>query len=481
MRDEFVRIIEEYIRGKPEYRHTLNEIKIHVISAGATEEELDEAIRRLTGMPSSSKLFGSPSPTKKKSSIFGSSKTIALTISLVLVVFVGLFLLNKPDSVKNVSRTTTTPNVTNQPSKNSQGHIAQVYANLREIDPQKAFSYPKSNVPLVVTSKPKKEVLGFFPYWMMPRASDINLSVLTSISIFGLEIDGKGNIVTISSDINEEDQGWQMWKDPSLDQFIKKAKNNRLKIFLTLKAFNSKNIDDLVVSDDAQKAFISNALYLLSSKNLDGINLDFEYTGTPPKASKEGFTRLVTNLSAELKRQFPNSELSIDTYLTAGSVPGLFELGLLSKHVDSFVVMGYDVHTPLGTPGPISPMGGNINIIGLLQGYLEQVPAEKIILAVPYYAYDWPIDGNADILPYSQIIEESKRHNLLWDDISQTPMYIYTINDVKREVHFENVRSLSIKYDFVNSKDLKGIGIWALGYDGLNSDLQRLIVDKFAN
>lgn len=479
MRDEFVRIIEEYIRAKPEYRHTLNEIKTHVISAGATEEELDEAIRRLTGIPASSKLFSNPSSKKKKPLIF-QSKTLALTISLVLIVFAGLFLLNKPDSDKKASPITTL-NTTSKSSNNIQSPIAQVYASIREIDPEKAFLYPKSNVPLVVTNKPKKEVLGFFPYWMMPKAFDINLSVLTSITLFGLEVDGKGDIVTINSNTNEVDEGWAMWKNPQLDKFIRKARNERIKIYLTFKAFDNKNIEDLVASDEAQKSFIANALYLLGSKNLDGINLDFEYVGTPPALAKEGFTRLVTNLNAELKRQFPNAQISIDTYLTAGSVPGLFELGILSKHIDSFVVMGYDVHTPLGAAGPIAPMGGNINIVGLLQGYLEQIPNQKIILAVPYYGYDWPNGANADILPYSQIIVDSKRHNLAWDDVSQTPMYTYTVNNVKREVHFENVRSLSIKYDFVNSKDLKGVGIWALGYDGFNSDLQRLIVDKFAN
>lgn len=479
MRETYVKIIKEYIRSKPDYRLTLNEIRAHVISAGATEDELDEAIREITGMPRMSSLFNIP-PKKKKNLISGKRK-IALAFSSIIVVPLLAFLLFNMSGEKRQAASSKTATNLSKNNEIAKGPVPQVYANLREIDPEKAFSYPKSNIPLVLTNKPKKEVLGFLPYWMMPRADDINLATLTSVSIFGLEMDENGNVVTIDNSKNEVDGGWAMWKDPKLDQFIKRAKNNRLKIFLTLKAFNSKNIDKLVSSDEAQKSFISNALYLLSSKNLDGINLDFEYTGTPSNITKDGFTRLVTNLNAELKRQFPNSQLTIDTYLTSGSVPGLFELGILAKNIDAFVVMGYDVHTPLGTPGPISPMGGNINIIGHIQGYLEKVPGEKLILAVPYYGYDWPDGQNADILPYSEITEESKRHNLLWDDISQTPMYTYSVNEIKREVHFENVRSLSIKYDFVNFKNLKGVGLWALGYDGFNSDLQRLIVDKFSN
>jgi spore germination protein YaaH len=134
-------------------------------------------------------------------------------------------------------------------------------------------------------------------------------------------------------------------------------------------------------------------------------------------------------------------------------------------------------------------MGGDTNIIGLVQGYLEKVPPEKLILAVPYYGYDWPLTLNsssssspsAAIISYAELAQASKEHKLIWDETSQTPSYKYTDKGTQREVHFENVRSLGIKYDFVTAKNLKGVGIWALGYDGLNSDLQRLIVDKFAN
>ena len=234
--------------------------------------------------------------------------------------------------------------------------------------------------------------------------------------------------------------------------------------------------------------YLSCTIYFVNSKNLDGINLDFEYIGAPPDKVREGFTRLVTNLNTELKRQIPTGILTIDTYIISGSVRDLFDLVLLSQHVDSFVIMGYDMHYALGAPGPISPMGGDINIIGLVQGYLEKVPPQKLILAVPYYGYDWPINldsssssPSAAIISYAELAERSKVHKLTWDETSQTPSYTYTDNGLQREVHFENVRSLGIKYDFVTAKNLKGVGIWALGYDGLNSDLQRLIVDKFAN
>jgi len=490
MRDEYVKVIKEYITQKIQLNHTLDQMKSQVIKAGATPEEFDQAVRQLTNNIFDTRTDVPIPPKIPKKSTFLKSKKFMLPFLFLVVIFISFIIANQINNSATYSNQVT--GISNNSNQNqahvNQGPIGQVYANTQEVDPERAFSYPKSNIPLVVTNKPKKEILGFFPYWMLSRADDINLDVLTSISIFGLETDGKGDIVTVNNKNNEIDGGWQMWKDPELDEFIKRAKSKGLKIFLTLKAFNSENIDNLVKSDESQKSFISNALYLVSSKNLDGVNIDFEYVGSVTDESRQGFTRLITNLNAELKRQFPNASLTLDTYAISGSAPGLFELEQLSPHVDAFVIMGYDLHTASGNPGPISPMGGNINLIGLSQGYLEKVDAQKLILAVPYYGYDWPIasnpadsQGNASILPYSQIAEASAKQDLIWDDISQTPSYSYIDNGITREVHFENVRSLGIKYDFINSKNLKGVGIWALGYDGFNSDLQRLIVDKFAN
>ncbi|MEK7517840.1 MAG: glycosyl hydrolase family 18 protein, partial [Patescibacteria group bacterium] len=337
MRDGYIKIIKEYIGQKIQRNYTLDQIKADVIRAGATPEEFNESLNQLT--------IGVPHEKKAKTSGLLQSRKFILAFLIFFVFSLGFILINQASTpTKSTTPVEIVPKTVSTTKSGNQGPIAQVYANSAPIDPERAFSYPKSNVLLVVTSKPKKEILGFFPYWMLPKADDINLSTLTSVSLFGLEADGKGNIVIINSKTNEIDPGWQMWKDPLLNKFIKRARDSGLKVFLTLKAFDNNNIESLVSSDVAQKAFISNALYLASSKNLDGINLDFEYVGTPSPESRNGFTRLVTNLGSELKRQFPNAILTIDTYAISGSVPGLFELELLSKHVDAFVIMGYDLH-----------------------------------------------------------------------------------------------------------------------------------------
>lgn len=496
MRNDYVKVIKDYIAQRPQYRFTLNELKNDVISAGATEEEFEEAVRQATGyhpselQQSLNKLQNPLGQTQQKPNQSLISRVIhAVSLRERLLVYllasVLLFVSSLLNTFEPYNRIKPSQNLVNNPTPTPEKHtldiVREVYANLKPIDPSTAFSTPKSNVPLVVTGKPKKEVFGFLPYWMLPYAAEIDLSLLTSVSIFGLEVDGTGSIVTVSPK-NEVDEGWQMWKDPLLDRFIGRARDKNVRVYLTIKSFDNNAIEKLAESDEAQKALIANSLYLFSSKNLNGINLDFEYVGTPPTKTRDGFTRLVTNLNAELKRQYPKSYLTLDTYATEGNIPRLIDLTLLEDHVDAFVVMGYDFHTPEGEPGPIAPMGGEVNLVGSIQGYLEKVGPEKIILALPYYGYAWLQENSTEegaILPYSIIVSNSSKGNITWNEIEQTPSYTYVDKGKKRVVHFENVRSMGIKFDFVNDKNLKGIGIWALGYDGYNSDLQRLIVDKF--
>jgi len=498
MRDKYIELIREYIKAKPEYKSTLNEIKTDVLTVGATEEEFDEAIKQITGADTSKliledqeeKIEEEPliAPSSKaaqlaahaKHHIVAKKKHLSITALIIigLVIIVGL-------SGRGVPKITINTSSIKIPIT-ADGAVPLVYANSKAVDPNKIFTEKTKVTPLKVSGKSKKEILGFFPYWMLPKADDVNLATLTSISLFGLEVDGKGNIVTTGSN-DDTTGGWGMWKDPKLDDFIAKAKDQNINVYLTLKCFDSSNIESIALSEAAQKTLIDNAMYLVNSKDLKGINLDFEYVGNPTKKVVDGFTQFVTALNTEMKRQIPDSVLTIDTYLVSGSEQDIFDIPAIAKNSDAFVIMGYDMHTPSGEAGPVAAMGGDTNVVTYVDNYLKQTSASKLILAVPYYGYDWPqteATPSADmvkILPYAEIADQSQNLQLSWDDTSETPYFTYTDNGQQRIVHYDNVRSLGIKYDFINNENLRGVGIWALGYDGANQDLEQLLVDKFIN
>lgn len=490
-RDLHIKLLREFILEKP--GRSYNQVEQFGREIDATTDEIHAAIdeieeKVITDAPSH------PRASYKESAF--SKVTHAASVALVFFVLLILLYTNfhaqktlQPSSPKSY------PFVA--PLSSETSLAPPVFANQARIDPHAIFSYTPSDVHLSFTGTPKKEVLGFFPYWMLDVSDKINLFGYTSISIFGLEVDSRGTIVT--SQGGTIDEGWSMWNDERLDTFIQRAKKKRIKVFLTLKSFSNDNIERIVLSDKAQKQFIANAITLVNSKAIAGININFEYVGTAPTPVVSGFTRLIGNLNAELKRQIPDAQLTVDTYIRSGAEFEFFDLPLLAEHVDSFVIMGYDIHTPGGSPGPVSPLEGAGGLVGYMESYLNRVGSEKLILALPYYGYSWPVSpsqgvpvsstgqasaSNAEVktLPYAEIMANNTSSTILWNETAQTPYvrYVDTLTHLPYEAHFENTRSLGLKYDFVNSKNLKGVGIWAMGYDGLNQELTQLVLDKFA-
>lgn len=413
--------------------------------------------------------------------------TQAILIVVVLLA-VGAYIFT-PDIVTGIMTTMKNPQestaaITAAEQKIRQSVAKKVYANSVPIDADRIFSVPASDITLIAPGTPKKDVYGFFPYWMLERQEQINFDALTTIALFGLDVDGAGNIMTATGD-GQPNPGWQMWNAPALSTLLNRAKREGINVEVTLKAFNNNDIESIALSDEAQRKMIANAIYLMQSKSLKGINLDFEYTGIPDQRITDGFTRLVTNLRAETQRQVPGSTLTVDTYVSAGAIRGLFDIPALSAQTDSLVIMGYDINTPSGDAGPIAPLEGQISILGFVQSYLEKTSPDKLILAVPYYGYDWNRNNDgqsAYMLSYAEIADMSRDKTIGWDENAKTPFFQYVEpgSGQERVVHFENVRSLGEKYDFINTKNLKGVGIWALGYDGQNADLHNILIEKFA-
>lgn len=377
-------------------------------------------------------------------------------------------------------------------SPNNSADSRFITASQMSIDPKKVFTAPSSSVTLAFTGEIEKEIFGFFPYWMLDAYDKVNLEGLTTVALFGLSVDGEGNVITGKTD-DTFDGGWTMWFDKRLDDLIERLKKKNVKVVLVMKSFNSKHIEDLITNESSQRTFIANTIQLINSKRLDGVNIDFEHTGTASSELRFAFTRFVANVHAELDRQLPDAHLSVDCYLKSGNEEDIYNVSLLSDYVDSIFVMGYDVHSPNTDPGAVAPLEGEKGVVEYMEGYLKKVDPKKIILGVPFYGYDWPIkestdsasykdDGIVKMLSYAEIASSSAQYEISWNETTQTPYFQYVDQRDKklREVHFDNSRSLAAKFDYINKKNLQGVGIWALGYEGLAQEFQSLLFEKFA-
>ena len=113
--------------------------------------------------------------------------------------------------------------------------------------------------------------------------------------------------------------------------------------------------------------------------------------------------------------------------------------------------------------------------------------ADKLILGVPYYGFEWASSSNAvgantsgtgSAKFYSEIEGLAQSYGKLWHSSSQTPWYNYN-NNGWNQGWYDDSLSLSLKYDFALFNNLKGVGIWALGYDDGRPELWDLLYNKF--
>ena len=176
-------------------------------------------------------------------------------------------------------------------------------------------------------------------------------------------------------------------------------------------------------------------------------------------------------------------EIGIDIFVNTINKGSKEKLDRLFGIVDEVVIMAYDFHRPgMDISGPVAPLAapvGERSILEVVQRivYLE-LPRNKIVMAFPLYGYEWKTysaDYRAQIKRGWYQVASIKRVNELiktkgyevkWDEEAASPWISYVENGQIYQIYFENIKSLKIKIDLVEQNGFKGVGFWALGYEG---------------
>ena len=150
--------------------------------------------------------------------------------------------------------------------------------------------------------------------------------------------------------------------------------------------------------------------------------------------------------------------------------------------------MGYDFYgswsTNTGPSAPLDPTAGSSisirNTVEVQYANVTNSTPDKLILGVPYYGQRWT---TADSLPHSVITSyvgstrfssdagNSSLYEVLWANDNKTPWYRFRSGSSWNQVWFDNDSSLGLKYKLAIDKKFKGVGMWALGYDGSRNEL----------
>jgi spore germination protein YaaH len=309
-------------------------------------------------------------------------------------------------------------------------------------------------------------VLGWHPYWAASSAHlNYDYDALSHIAYFSYEVDtATGGYSTI--------RGW------NTTSIIDYAHQRGTKVLLTVTNFGSARNTELLSDTIKQIHLLNTLIPLLISRNGDGVNFDLETVSVSQRNNLVDFMqRAVTMIKAEL----PDAEISMATPAVDWS--GSWDLKKLSEICDYLIVMGYNYYYGgSSTAGPVAPLAGeNYNITRTVNTYLTaEVAPEKLLLGLPWYGYDWPVTGasrkssttgTGTSRVYSAAETLATQYSKTFDELTSSAWVSYTSASLWRQLWYDDSESLIMKYDFADSKNLAGIGIWALSYEGTHNEI----------
>lgn len=237
----------------------------------------------------------------------------------------------------------------------------------------------------------------------------------------------------------------------------------------------------------ARATLIESLITAVKSRNGDGVNIDFEGVPGDQRANLVTFFK---ELSTALRTALPKAEIS--AALPAVDFAHAYDVAAIDALCDYVLVMGYDYAWSTGpTAGPVAPLsGGNYNVIASIQTHLKAgVQANRLLLGVPYYGYDWPTAsadprskaaGSGHAYDYVHHTTAAAAHGRKFDPEAQSPWYCYTDGGQGHVAWYEDAVSLAAKYAMVTSQGLGGIGIWTVAQGGGKPELWSAIETAFS-
>ncbi len=272
-----------------------------------------------------------------------------------------------------------------------------------------------------------------------------------------------------------------------------KSQNPSLTLLLSIGGWNgSVGFSSAALNPQSRKILIDSAMQILTTYNLDGLDLDWEYPGLPGAGNpfRKEDTRNFTLLLKELRARFTHEETANHRRLYLTIAAGAFddyidhtEMAQVQRFVDTVNLMTYDYyeagsdaltgnHAPLFTD-PSDPKKESADA-SVRAFEAAGVPTAKIVLGVPFYGRMWqqvpdinhglfqsgkPIPNS--YAPYSTIQQTMLGHGFtrLWDESSRAPS-LYS-EEKRIFVSYEDPESIAAKCGYVLSHKLGGIMFWS--------------------
>lgn len=271
--------------------------------------------------------------------------------------------------------------------------------------------------------------------------------------------DTSGNIASIASAdyvSQAHEKGLQVWG--LIDNFTQEVSTT-----------------ETLSSTAARQNIISQLIQAAQDVGMDGINVDFESLSEDVGTH---FLEFLRELSIECHKN--NLVLSVDNPVPE-DFTSHYDRAEQGRVVDYVIIMGYDEHYVGSEAGSVASLPW---VEQGIQDTLDEVPAERVINAIPFYTRLWRTTGGnvtSEAIGMDQAQQTIADNNVetYWDKTTSQNYGKYDIDNSTYQIWIEDAQSVAEKVKLVSKYDLAGVSAWKLGFE--NSGIWKVISDNLNN
>ena len=271
--------------------------------------------------------------------------------------------------------------------------------------------------------------------------------------------DTSGNIASIASAdyvSQAHEKGLQVWG--LIDNFTQEVSTT-----------------ETLSSTAARQNIISQLIQAAQDVGMDGINVDFESLSEDVGTH---FLEFLRELSIECHKN--NLVLSVDNPVPE-DFTSHYDRAEQGRVVDYVIIMGYDEHYVGSEAGSVASLPW---VEQGIQDTLKEVPAKRVINAIPFYTRLWRTTGGnvtSEAIGMDQAQQTIADNNVetYWDKNTSQNYGKYDIDNSTYQIWLEDAQSVAEKVKLVSKYDLAGVSAWKLGFE--NSGIWQVISDNLNN
>lgn len=229
--------------------------------------------------------------------------------------------------------------------------------------------------------------------------------------------------------------------------------------------FNNNLIHEMLQNPVGKERLIMNLIEEMQ-RGFAGVDVDFEFILAE---DRDLFTAFVAELRGRMNVEGYRVSVALAPK-TSADQPGLLYEGKdyrgLGEAADEVLLMTYEWGYKYGPPMAVAPLN---KVRQVVEYALTEIPAEKILLGVPNYGYDWILpfvqgESQAVTIGHVEAVQIAIANGvpIQFDETAQSPYFFYEADGILHEVWFEDVRSLQSKYGLINEYGLRGMGVWQI-------------------